>query len=80
MMNAEEAREQAIKVIVDKEMEDIERCIKKAVSLGLTEIHYHKYINKATIAILENLGYKVELLVNNSVYRDNTKPETKISW
>lgn len=80
MISAKEAREQAIKVIVDKEMEDIEICIKKAVSLGKTEIYYHKYINTATIAKLENLGYTVELLVNNSVYRDDTKQETKISW
>lgn len=80
MISAKEAREQAIKVIVDKEMEDIEICIKKAVSLGKTEIYYHKYLNDATTATLKQLGYTVEPLVNNSVYRDDTKPETKISW
>lgn len=80
MISAKEAREQAIKVIVDKEMEDIEICVKKAVSLGKTEIYYYKYLNDTTTATLRQLGYTVEPLVNNSIYRDDTKQKTKISW
>lgn len=79
MITVEQAREMSnkkAKIIIDKEIQKIEKSIKKATKRGRYSITYECkecYYVRATIRdLFRDLGYQA--------YADSFYPEIKISW
>ena len=67
--------EEAAKVIVGEEMQNIEKLMDDASARGLTSISVNKYPSKAAVEILQHHGY---CLMDHSSQREGV--DLEISW
>lgn len=77
MISAKEAKEQTNKFFqanTDKELNEIEKQIKQAISYGEFFVYMDTRISNPTKEILEKLGYEVEK------YKQNNEFYTIIDW